>query len=311
MRNAVSSTAAAAGAGAARAGCARAPRGLPPVPAALAASPPAAAGDPAASSSTITLPSLTLSPTLTFTSRTVPAAGAGTSMVALSDSSVTRGSSAFTTAPGWTKTSMTGTSLKSPMSGTLTVMTPAGPATAAGAGGGGAAAGALAFGAGAAAARRGLRAAAGGRFERQQRTALADLVADLDLELRDRARGGRGHVHGRLVRLERDQRVLGLDAVAGLDQDLDDRHILEVTDVGNLDLDCAHRGLLVSPRGTRRPRQLPLVYKPSGFARRVVGQTVHGAGFVASMPYFLSASATLLAGNAPSSASAFSAATVT
>ena len=51
---------------------------------------------------------------------TVPAAGAGTSIVALSDSSVTSESSAFTASPGLTKTSITGTSLKSPMSGTLT-----------------------------------------------------------------------------------------------------------------------------------------------------------------------------------------------
>ncbi len=41
-------------------------------------------------------------------------------MVALSDSSVTSESSAFTASPGLTNTSMTGTSLKSPMSGTLT-----------------------------------------------------------------------------------------------------------------------------------------------------------------------------------------------
>ncbi len=41
-------------------------------------------------------------------------------MVALSDSSVTSGSSALTLSPGLTCTSMTGTSSKSPMSGTLT-----------------------------------------------------------------------------------------------------------------------------------------------------------------------------------------------
>src|SRR6266542_5519728 len=81
----------------------------------------------------MTLPSLTLSPTLTFNSLTVPADGAGTSMVALSDSSVTSGSSGFTASPGLTKTSMTGTSLKSPMSGTLTGTVPAGPAAAEGA----------------------------------------------------------------------------------------------------------------------------------------------------------------------------------
>src|SRR2546430_2152590 len=81
------------------------------------AAPPAAA---VVSRVRMTLPSLTLSPTLTLRSLTVPALGAGTSMVALSDSSVTSESSAFTASPGLTKTSMTGTSLKSPMSGTLT-----------------------------------------------------------------------------------------------------------------------------------------------------------------------------------------------
>ena len=50
----------------------------------------------------------------------MPAAGDGTSIVALSDSSVTSESSAATVSPGFTKISMTGMSLKSPMSGTLT-----------------------------------------------------------------------------------------------------------------------------------------------------------------------------------------------
>ncbi len=40
-------------------------------------------------------------------------------MVALSDSSVTSDCSFFTTSPGLTSTSITATSLKSPMSGTL------------------------------------------------------------------------------------------------------------------------------------------------------------------------------------------------
>jgi hypothetical protein len=57
---------------------------------------------------------------LTFTSFTTPAAGEGTSIVALSDSSVTSDVSGFTVSPGFTSTSMTGTSLKSPMSGTFT-----------------------------------------------------------------------------------------------------------------------------------------------------------------------------------------------
>ena len=63
---------------------------------------------------------LTRSPTLTLTSFTFPLAGEGTSMVALSDSSETRGSSFFTSSPGLTNTWMTGTSLKSPISGTCT-----------------------------------------------------------------------------------------------------------------------------------------------------------------------------------------------
>ena len=68
--------------------------------------------------SRIGVPSLTSSPTLTSTSPTVPADGAGTSNVALSDSRVSNGSSALTLSPGATCTSMIGTALKSPMSGT-------------------------------------------------------------------------------------------------------------------------------------------------------------------------------------------------
>ena len=79
---------------------------------------------PAPSNCTITVPSLTLSPTFTTTDFTTPSRGDGTSMVALSDSSETRGSSAFTLSPGLTKTSITGTSLKSPMSGTLMSIRP-------------------------------------------------------------------------------------------------------------------------------------------------------------------------------------------
>jgi hypothetical protein len=61
-----------------------------------------------------------LSPTDTFSSVILPAAGAGTSIVALSDSSVISGSSSATSSPAETSTSMTGTSSKSPMSGTVT-----------------------------------------------------------------------------------------------------------------------------------------------------------------------------------------------
>ena len=73
------------------------------------------------------VPSETLSPSLTSTSATVPEAGEGTSIVALSDSISTSGSSAFTVSPGFTKTVITGTSLKSPMSGTATVIVSTAP----------------------------------------------------------------------------------------------------------------------------------------------------------------------------------------
>src|SRR5438105_3711000 len=83
-----------------------------------------ASSAPAPSNRTITAPSLTLSPTFTTTDLTTPSRGDGTSMVALSDSSATSGSSAFTLSPGLTKISITGTSLKSPMSGTLMSIRP-------------------------------------------------------------------------------------------------------------------------------------------------------------------------------------------
>src|SRR5574341_251797 len=66
----------------------------------------------------------TLSPTFTFKSFTTPAAGDGISIVALSDSSVMSDCSFVTASPGLTRTSITSTSLKSPMSGTGTVIAP-------------------------------------------------------------------------------------------------------------------------------------------------------------------------------------------
>ena len=65
-------------------------------------------------------PSATLSPSLTFNSFTTPLALLGISMLALSDSTVISDCSACTVSPGLTSNSMTSTSLKSPMSGTLT-----------------------------------------------------------------------------------------------------------------------------------------------------------------------------------------------
>ena len=74
------------------------------------------------SSVMMSVPSEIRSPTATSTVRTIPARGAGISMLALSLSSVISDASSITESPGETKTSMTSTSLKSPMSGTLTSM---------------------------------------------------------------------------------------------------------------------------------------------------------------------------------------------
>src|SRR6478672_8922196 len=92
-----------------------------------------AAGPSPVASDRITEPWLTLSPILMPMAVTTPESGAGTSIVALSDSSETIGSSAFTVSPTFTKISMTGTSLKSPMSGTRTSATPTGALVADGA----------------------------------------------------------------------------------------------------------------------------------------------------------------------------------
>ena len=70
------------------------------------------------------VPWLTWSPTLTRTSETVPAVGAGISIVALSDSRVMTGSSSASMSPACTWISTTGTSVKSPMSGTVISMVP-------------------------------------------------------------------------------------------------------------------------------------------------------------------------------------------
>jgi hypothetical protein len=80
----------------------------------------------------------TTSPTLTFISFSVPAADDGISIDALSDSTVISDCSALIASPGFTSTSMTDTSLKSPMSGTLTSTGPAGAAAGAAAAGAGA-----------------------------------------------------------------------------------------------------------------------------------------------------------------------------
>ncbi len=80
----------------------------------------ATAAGTAPSSSAINEPWFTLSPSLTFSSLTTPAALDGISIDALSLSTVTRLCSGLIASPGPTSSSMTATSLKSPMSGTRT-----------------------------------------------------------------------------------------------------------------------------------------------------------------------------------------------
>jgi len=62
----------------------------------------------------------TLSPSATLSARTTPACEHGISIDALSLSTVTSDCSAFTRSPTLTSSSITATSVKSPMSGTLT-----------------------------------------------------------------------------------------------------------------------------------------------------------------------------------------------
>ncbi len=81
---------------------------------------PATAAAPAAAAPASTListaPSLTREPSWTSTSLTVPSTVQGTSIVALSDSSVAMASSILMLSPTLTNRSMTGTSEKSPIS---------------------------------------------------------------------------------------------------------------------------------------------------------------------------------------------------
>ena len=80
----------------------------------------AACAAPDASTSSTTVPSATLSPTFTLMFLTTPACELGISIEALSDSTVIRLCSTAMVSPTLTKTSITSTSLKSPISGTLT-----------------------------------------------------------------------------------------------------------------------------------------------------------------------------------------------
>jgi hypothetical protein len=75
-------------------------------------------------------------------------------------------------------------------------------------------------------------------------------VARLDPELSNRPRLWAGHLHAGFVRLEGDQRIFRFDFGAGRHLDLDNRHVLEVADVRDADLDSSHA--CFSGQSTRR-----------------------------------------------------------
>jgi hypothetical protein len=161
------------------------------------------------------------------------------------------------------------------MSGTTTTTLPlaaaVGAAVVTGATGVAGAAGAAGAAAGAAAAggrcgRRSRLGAAGG-LEFEDQVADVDLVAQLELERAHHAAVAAGDLHRGLVALDGEQALLGTDGVALLDQHLDDGDILEVPDVGDLDLNQGH--------GVRFP------------------QAYSGLILSASMPYRAIASATI------------------
>ncbi len=112
-------------------------------------------------------------------------------------------------------------------------------------------------------------------LQAQDQVALRDMVTLLDPNLGDHAGGRRRHLHARLVGFERDQRVFGLDRGAGGDMDLDDLDVLEVADVGDLDVDRivdAARGPVVRRARSRRRRRLalhPLLGRDRGRTRRL------------------------------------------
>src|SRR5215211_688000 len=78
---------------------------------------------------------------------------------------------------------------------------------------------------------------------------LRDGVSDADAQVRHGPGDRRGYVHGGFVRLQRDQWVVDGNGVTGIDVDLDHRHVAEVADVGDLNLDSTHDAFLASLRG--------------------------------------------------------------
>ena len=95
------------------------------------------------------------------------------------------------------------------------------------------------------------RRTSGARVEPRDQDAHRHFVADLDQNLRDLAGRRRGYVELRLVGFERQDRLLRFDRISRLQQNLDDRHLREVADIGNRDVD---RRRLGGRRGSGRRR---------------------------------------------------------
>ena len=251
---------------------------------------------PASKATTMTTAPLdTLSPSLILISLTTPATVDGTSIVALSDSRVTSDCSTFTVSPTLTRISMTGISVKSPISGTSTstLPPPADGATAAteGAAGPAAATGTPATGAGADAA-----AGAGAGAAVVAAAAAATSITATTVPML--------HLSPSLTRSS----LITPATSAGTS-------IVALSD-SRVTMDCSLA--TVSPTFTRISITGMSVKSPiSGTLSSCediifpAPYTVVGLGLFGSMPYFVMASASSLRSITPSSAKALKAASVT
>src|SRR5262249_17181317 len=215
--------------------------------------------------------------------------GEGTSVEALSDSSVTSGCSGAMVSPGLTMTSMIGTSLKSPMSGTRTSATPAGALVGAG---GADTAGFTGSSAGPAPSTSSIRIGAPSLTLSPTLTARG---------LNTPAAGGGTSIPA----LFHFNVIWGASAATrwpGCPANSLVRPSLEIADIGNTDLSqLTHRTALPTYAGCALHL---LVLLPSS-------HIFQGGGRSGSIPYLVTAASTLLLGIAPSCASALSAAVAT
>ncbi|MPM78423.1 hypothetical protein SDC9_125434 [bioreactor metagenome] len=69
---------------------------------------------------------------------------------------------------------------------------------------------------------------------------MIDLVANLDLDFLDHSSVAGRNLHRSLVGLDGHERLINRHGITGLDQQLDHAHILEVTNIGNLDIHNCH-----------------------------------------------------------------------